>query len=213
MSSGNWGIAGFSWVQCKTMWQEEPQRHRGCMLSSASFIRMWDIRNNQTTKQKLHQKNKKEGNRPEINTTQTNKLISVHMLPFFQTSIIYSRAPVSVVLSRWRHQIMARHINFLPSPKSKKGTFELTHPPLIFHAVSSPQQCWCQTHRGSEVGRKSEAMPTFLSCTLAYRQATLTLVNLGEGKKNSWQMFFAYKDEGKYNIPIIAAVILDWERQ
>lgn len=105
------------------------------------------------------------------------------MLPFFQTSIIYSSAPVSVVLSRWQHQIMAQHINFLPSPKSKKGTFKLSHPPLIFHAVSSPQQCWCQTHRGSEEGRKSEAMPTFLSCTLAYRQATVTLVNLGGEKE------------------------------
>lgn len=78
---------------------------------------------------------------------------------------------------------MAQHINFLPTPKSKKGTFKLTHPPLIFHAVSSPQQCWCQTHRGSEEGRKSEAMPKFLSCTLAYRQATVTLLNLGEEKK------------------------------
>lgn len=68
-------------------------------------------------------------------------------------------------------------------PKSKKGTFKLTHPPLIFHAVSSPQQCWCQTHRGSEEGRKSKAMPTFLSCTLAYRQATVTLLNLGEERK------------------------------
>lgn len=119
------------------------------------------------------------------------------MLSFFQTSIIYSRTPVSVVLSRWYHQIMEQHINFLPSPKAKKGTFKLTHPPLTFCAVSSPQQCWCQNHRGSKKGRKSEAMPTFLSCTLAYRQATVTLVNSEEEKEHSYKMSFAYKDGGK----------------
>lgn len=142
------------------------------------------------------EKKKKEGIHPEINTTQTNKLISVHMLPFFQTTIIYSRAPLSVVLSRWRHQIMGQHINILPSPIAEKGTFKLTHPPMIFRAVSSPQQCWCQAHRGSEKGRKSEAVPTFLSCTLAYRQATVTLLNSGEEKK-LLKMLFAYKDGGK----------------
>lgn len=183
------------------------------MLSSASFIRMWDIRNDQATKQKLHQKNKKGGSHPEINTTQTNKIISVHRLSLFQTSLIYSRAPVSVVLSKWRHQIMAQHINFLPTPKSKKGTFKLTHPPLIFHAVSSPQQCWCQTHRGSEEGRKSEAMPKFLSCTLAYRQATVTLLNLGEEKKLLTNVLCVQGRGKKYNIPIIAVGILDWKQR
>lgn len=52
-------------------------------------------------------------------------------------------------------------------------------------------------------------MPTFLSCTLAYKQATVTLVNLREEKKNAEKCSLPARMGGKHNIPIIAAVNLE----
>lgn len=71
---------------------------------------------------------------------------------------------------------MTQQIIFHKTLKSKKRTylpfffpFSLTDP--------SPQLCCCQTHRRRKEGGGSEAMPIFLSCTLACMQATVTLGN------------------------------------